>query len=198
MAKKDNSGGGRKSRKRAALIVLLVLLIIVSGIAYAANKLLTGPSNGTIVNNLPVVSSPSAIELQQFDGTHFSFVHPMTYVEQKLKPEAAVLESRSFVSSGMLRKVLTAAVTSLPSGKLEDDPSYTMRQQNPDKYQMKYIVVKNERVAIATSVTSQEFQQTAFWPHGGKLLTFTMTGVTVEPKAMAAEHEAMVNSVSWL
>lgn len=187
----------RPSRRTIALTVVAVFVSIFVGTGYAVHTVMSGPAMGTVVDNLAAVSRPVPVELQQFDGKYFSFVHPMTYIDQKSKPDPSSLESQMFVSSGMMRKIITATITNLPSGKLEDDSSYAMRLQNPDKYKIKYVVIKNERVAIATAKSSQEFQQTAFWPHDGKLLLFSMTGVSVEPAAMAVEHETMVRSFSW-
>ncbi len=185
------------SRKKIWLVALIILVLVISGIGYAVQKLMTGPAIGTVITNLPAASPPAEVELQQFDGTHFYFAHPMTYIEQPVKPQPNVLESRSFVSSGMTTKSVTINITKFPSNQLEDDPSYVLRKQNPAKYQMKPLVIKNEKVVIATDTSGQEFQQIAFWVHGGKLMTLTMSGVSTDPKMMAAEHETMVSSVSW-
>ncbi|MDB5181776.1 MAG: hypothetical protein JWP13_539 [Candidatus Saccharibacteria bacterium] len=189
----------KRSRKRKGLIALVVVLLVLGAGIYGAQRFLTGPSVGTAVSSLPAASRTTPIELEQFDGTTFSFVHPMTYMKQATKPapNSVNLESHTFVSSGMTSKVLTATVSKLPSTKLEDDPSYSMRAQNPDRYKIKSVVLKNEKVMIATNSDGQQFQQTAFWVHGDKLLTFTMTGTATNTQAMTAEYQDMIGTISW-
>jgi hypothetical protein len=190
----------RKSHKK--LIALGIFLLIVGGLggaAYAFRRTLASPSVGSVVSTLPASANQRKIELAQYDGTTFSFVHPMTYIEQTSKqpPIANELESHTFVSSGIISKLLTIIVSKLPSGKLEDDASYYMRTQNSAKYKMKTSVIKNEKVVIFTTSDTQQYQQTAFWAHGGKLLTFTMTGVASDVPAMTVEYNDMVNSITW-
>jgi hypothetical protein len=72
-----------------------------------------------------------------------------------------------------------------------------MRAQNPDKYKITSAVLKNEKVMIAANSDSQQYQQTAFWVHGGKLMTFTMTGVASNTTAMTAEFQDMIGTISW-
>jgi hypothetical protein len=190
----------RKLRKRTVvLIVLLLCVLAVGGIGYAFKSKLMGPSVGKVVTTLPSAQRQAQVELAQFDGTNFSFVHPITYIEQTTKqpPVPNEIESHIFISSGMVSRVLTTAVTKFPSGKFDDDPSYYMRAQNSAKYTMKTTVVKNEKVVIFTDANNQQYQQAAFWAHGGKLLTFTMTGVSTDIPAMTAEYNDMVNSISW-
>ncbi|HSH18334.1 MAG TPA: hypothetical protein VK978_03045 [Candidatus Saccharimonadales bacterium] len=184
-------------RRKKMFIFLAVLAAVFAGTGYAINKFMTGPATGTVITTLPAVAKPAEVELQQFDGKQFSFVHPVAYVEQAVKPEPTAIELRSFVSSGMARKLANVTVKQLPSGSLEDDPSYLMRSQNPDTYRMQSIVVKNEKVVFFLDTAGQEFQQIAFWAHKDKLLTFVLTGAAIDPAAMAAEHEAMVKSISW-
>lgn len=190
----------RKLRKRwVVLIVLFILLAAAAGGAYAARKTLTSPAVGNVVSTLPPVTRDSDVELQQYDGTAISFVEPMTYIEQAGKGQQLPnqIESHTFISSGVVSKVVTVTVSKLPSGRLEDDSSYYMRTQNPAKYKMKAIVVKNETVVIFRNTDTQQYQQTAFWAHAGKLLTFNMSGVANDIPGMTQEFNDMVNSVTW-
>jgi hypothetical protein len=188
------------SRKKKALITLTLLGLLAGGAFYAAQQFMSGPAVGTVVSSMPALTRTPEVELVQFDGTHFSFARPITYIDQTPKPDPGtkILESRTFVASGMMSKILTATVVGLPSGKPEDDSSYFMRAQNPTKYQMRSIVVKNEKVTVFTSNDGQQYQQSGFWPHGGKLLTFTMTGVASDIPGMNSEYQSMLESVSWL
>jgi hypothetical protein len=190
----------RKSRKK--LIVLAVFLIIILGLGgavYAMRNTLTSPVKGKVVATLPANAKQSQVELAQFDGTNFSFVHPLPYIEQVTKggPPAGEIEAHTFISSGMNTEVLTTVITSLPSGSLNDDSNYAMRAQNSAKYKMKTTVVKNEKVTTFSMTDNEQFQQTAFWPHNGKLLTLALTGGASNVPGMTSEFNDMVQSLSW-
>lgn len=189
----------RKKSRKKKFIVLFIVLGLIGGSGYMLSRTLTGPAVGTAVSSLPNTTRQQPIELEQFDGTTFSFVHPITYVEQNIKaqPNPNNLESRTFISTGMVSRVLTITVSKLPSNKLEDDASYTMRAQNPSKYQMRPAVLKNEKVVVATSSDGQQYQQVAFWAHEGKLMTFTMSGMATNTQAMTAEYNEMIGTISW-
>jgi hypothetical protein len=187
----------RWSRRKTALLVTVLVIGALAAAGYIAKRSLTGPAVGTIITTMPASTRQQQVELEQFDGTQISFVHPQTYIEQVSKPVPGELEHHIFVSSGMVSKVLTVVVTPLPSGKLEDNASYYMRAQNSAKYHVKTTVVKNEKVVIFSSNDGQQFQQTGFWPHAGKLLTFTMSGVASDMPGMTAEYQDMMTSISW-
>lgn len=178
-------------------LVLLLVVVVVGFIGYRSVQSLLGPARGTVVTTVPVAPQvPPPVELEQFDGKYLSFARPITYELRTPKQAGSnSLESNTFISSGMVSKVLLVTVTSLPSGRLEDDPSYSMRTLNSDRYKIREIKVKGEKVMIAADAT--EHQQTAFWPHGGKLLTFTLTGLSTDTAAVSEEYEKMLQSVAW-
>lgn len=190
----------RKPRKKLiALLIFVVIILALGGAAYATRHTLTSPVKGSVVSTLPDDSKQSQVQLDQYDGTNFSFVHPETYIEQnpKAAPPAGEIEAHTFISSGMNSEVLTLAVTNLPTGNLNDDGSYSMRAQNSAKYKMKTVVVKNEKVTVFSATDSQQYQQAAFWPHGGKLLTVALTGAASDVPGMTSEFNDMVNSITW-
>jgi hypothetical protein len=190
----------RKSRKKLiALLVFVGIILALGGAAYATRNTLNSPVKGKVVSTVPASTKQSQVELEQFDGTNFSFVHPITYIEQITKGAlpSGEIEAHTFISSGMNTEVLTTAVTNLPSGNLSDDGSYSMRAQNSSKYKMKTVVVKNEKVTVFSATDAQQYQQSAFWPHGGKLLTVALTGTASDVPSMTSEFNDIVNSLSW-
>lgn len=190
----------RRLRKRWVVLIILVLLLgAVGGGGYAMRKTLTSPVNGEVVETLPISPQQTPIGLAQFDGTYFSFVHPETYIEQPTGSQKIPneLESHIFVSSGMVSHIVTIVVSQLPSGNLNDDSSYYMRTQDPARYHMKTSVIKNEKVITFTNNDGSQYEQTAFWAHGGKLMTFAMTGIAADTPSMTVEYTDMVNSVTW-
>lgn len=187
----------RRSKWKKRLIVLTVLTALFGGSGYAVVKVLSGPSEGTVFSSSPPVAPPAAVELEQFDGTYISFARPMNYKLQPPPkvPEITALETHSFITTGIMRKTVSATVTNFPSGRLDDDASYYMRKINPDKYVLTPQTIKGEKVVVTSS--KSENLLVAFWPHGGKLLTFTMTGTTTDANATTDEYQKMLESVSW-
>lgn len=182
------------------LIVVLAFGGAVGYTGYATRAKMTEPAIGTVIYSLPATTKPSEPELKQIDAKYVSFVVPMTYLEQAaVAPENPNdLESKTLVATSMSSKVLIINLSKLPSGSLDEDPSYSMRKQNPEKYKIKTVVLKNEKAAVSTSNDSQQFVQTLFWAHEGKLLTFTMNGMAADVESMKREFQAMIESVNWL
>ncbi|HEX8226785.1 MAG TPA: hypothetical protein VF572_02860 [Candidatus Saccharimonadales bacterium] len=207
MAKQDTAPVPKaaKRRKRKGLrrlITALVVLGILGGLGYAAARMMMGPAEGIIVTPIPEqrISQAPQVEFEQFEGSHITFAYPDTYeIQPPNKDNANSLESHTLIASGMMNKILTVVVTKLPSGKLEDDSSYYMRTLKPEIYQIKPLNVNGEKVMVA--LNAKDNQQTAFWVHksadGSKLLTFTMSTVSINSEATAREYQAMLESVRW-
>ena len=189
----------RRNRKKIITVMsILLILICLSAASYAAYKMLLGPSDGIVVNSISDnhVKSVSAPELEQFDGSYVYFAHPATFVLQPpSKDDVNNLETHTFIASGMMNKILTVIVTKLPSAKLEDDSSYLMRNLHPETYKLSAQTVQGEKVVVA--LNSKDAQQAAFWVHGGKLLTFTISSVTINSQETAQEYQKMLESVRW-
>jgi hypothetical protein len=195
---------GRRRRKIVIILsVLLVFAVILGGLGYAASQMLLGPSEGTIVNSDPYArtrAAAPAVELEQFEGTYVTFAYPDSYtVQPPSKDNANSLETHTFVASGMMSKILTITVTKLPSGKLEDDASYYMRSLHPETYSLKPQMIQGDKVVLA--LDAKNSQQAAFWAHntkdGGKLLTFTISSVSINSAETAQEYQKMLESIRW-
>lgn len=190
----------RRSRKKWIVLgVVLVIVLVLAGVGYTMARRLTGPAVGTIIAGVPDYKKQPDVQLEQFDGKLFSFVHPMTYIEQSTKPQPndTQLESHTFLSTTMNGGVLVATVSKLPSNNPGDDASYYARTQDPKKYAAKTVVVQNEQVFIFTSNDGQQLQQTAYWPHKGMMLTFSLTGVANDVQSSTSEYLGMVESITW-
>jgi len=184
------------------LIVAFIVLAVLGAVSYVAYRMLIGPSEGTVAGIIPdnTVQPAAAPELEQFEGTYLTFAYPGNYVVRPpSSDDTHNLETHTFVASGMMHKILTVTVTSLPSGKLEDDTSYYMRSLHPETYQLKPEVIQGEKVVVA--VDAKDSQEAAFWVHksanGVNLLTFTVSSVTVGSAATAQEYQKMLESVRW-
>lgn len=194
---------GRKPGRRKKLVGWLVVLIVLAGLAgigYAILRMIAGPSEGTIVNSIPPPPKAATIQLEQFDGTNFSFAHPENYT---LRPDKQTdpnsLETETFIASGMISKLLTITVSRLPSGKLEDDASYYMRSIHPETYKLSTQTIQGEKVMVA--LNSQDYQQAAFWVHktaaGTKMLTFAISSISIDSAVTGQEYQHMLESIRW-
>lgn len=203
MAASDGSPAPARPKRKKKIIVLIVVLALLMAVAaagYAAVQTMMGPAEGVAITDVPVAKSTTPpVELEQYDGTSISFVHPSSYKERPTKPDAtasaSLLETHTFISSGMVSKILTLSITKFPSGQLKDDASYYMRTLHPERYKITERVIKGDKVAIAAN--TQEYQLTAFWPHAGKMLTFSLSGVTADTDTVNAEYNKMLDSVVW-
>ena len=211
-----------KWRFKKLLIMILISVSIFGGIGYIVARMLVGPSEGTIVNSISdAAPAKRAVELEQFEGLYVTFALPNSFKPQLAKQEEAnnpnIFETHTFIASGMMNKILTLTVTKLPTGKLEDDASYYMRSLHPETYKLTPQVISGEKVIVA--VSSKDSQQSAFWAHvtsasqtprasqatptaaglqaGNKLLTFTISSVSIDSQATAVEYKAMLNSIKW-
>lgn len=181
-------------------VVFLAVLFVITALAdcgFMVAHNLTGPAVGTIIKSVPTKGDQTKPALAQFDGKNFSFIHPLTYVEQTTKQNPGDIEDHAFLSTGMTSEYLTIVITPLPTGNLSDNSAYLMRTQSPDKYQRKLVTVGNEQVTIFTANDGQQLQQTAFWPHQGKLLTMALTGVATDVPTAQSEFLSMVESLTW-
>lgn len=194
------TGAPRRRRLPRKLIILGIVLLVIAalvgaGLLVARN--LNGPASGTIVKSVPDEGIQQPAAQVEFDGTTFSFVHPQTYVEQQVKPNPGDIEDRVYLSTVMNGGYLNIAVTPFANTSLSDNASYSMRESNPNKYQRKLVMVRGEQVTIFTANDGQQLQQTAFWPHAGKLMTFSLTGVATDVSSSQSEFLSMVESLSW-
>ena len=219
---KLNENAVPKRRWLKVSISIFIILSFLGGLGYIAANMLVGPSEGTIVNSIPdAAPAKRAVELEQFEGLYVTFALPSSFKPQPAKQDEAnnpnSLETHTFVASGLMNKVLTLTVTKLPTGKLEDDSSYYMRSLHPEIYKLIPQVISSEKVIVAES--SKDSQQSAFWVHaispaqipkssqatptaaglqaGNKLLTFTISSVSIDSQATADEYKAMLNSIKW-
>lgn len=177
------------------VVLLVVAALVAAGFMVAKN--LNGPATGEIVKSVPDEGVQQPATQVEFDGTTFSFVHPMTYVEQQTKLNPGDIEDRVYLSTVMNGGYLNIAVAPFADASLSDNASYSMRQSDPGKYQRKLIMVRGEQVTIFTANDGQQLQQTAFWPHAGKLMTFSETGVASDVSSSQSEFLSMVESLSW-
>lgn len=131
-----------------------------------------------------------------YKGTYVRFSHPGDVILQPQDlSQTGMLERHVWKSRGVSAGYLTLTVSRLPSGSLDDDASYTMRRLHPEKYQLRTESRYGERLVVATD--NGESQQTAFWPHAGKLLIMSYDSSSLTPD-IVAQFQAMLNSVVWL
>jgi hypothetical protein len=175
------------------------MLLLASAAAICVRALM-GPAEGSVITKPASVAAKSTesqpVQLEQFDGTYISFVYPDSFtVNARATAEPPMLEKHLLVTHGVAVKLLTMVVMPLPHGGLQEDSSYLMRTQHPDLYQMRTVTVNGEPVTIAKKAGT--FEQVAFWPHGGKLLTIAISGSSSDTATDETMYTNIVKSVTW-
>lgn len=185
-----------RSRLRLVITLLVVLVGCTTAAGYLAHGL-TGPAAGA------VVSKQSGDDRQSqpagnytLSGDYLSFSYPNSFTaspDQQLS--SGMLQQNKLLSTSGGSKSLVVTVTSLPSGQLDDDPSFYMRSLHPQTYQLTKQTIGDDQVVIASRQGS--FEEVAFWPHAGKLATIALSGTTTNQADALATFNQIVQSVGW-
>jgi hypothetical protein len=163
---------------------------------YCAHHI-SGPASGAVVTKQARNSAQTnKVSTYQLEGDYLSFSYPNSFTvspEQALAPGVSQQNRLSQVRDGSQSLVLT--VTNLPSGRLDDDPSYHMRTLHPETYALTQQTIGDNHLVIASRQDS--FEKVAFWPHSNKLATIALSGTTANLTAANAAFSDILRSVSW-
>jgi hypothetical protein len=178
--------------------VITLSLLVVSGVAIGqVVRGLAGPAAGTTTTKqVSSTTKPKAASRYRLDGDFLSLTYPDSFtVVPNQTIDASMLQKNLLHRSSGGSLSLTVVVTSLPSGRLDDDSSYLMRSLRPETYQIAPQTVQGERVVVATRQDS--FEEVAFWSHAGKLATIALSGSTTDLAATRNLYQQVLQSVEW-
>ncbi len=183
--------------RRRRLITALIGITAGAILAGYVARTLAGSASGTVVTkHTASTSTPKHSSYYELDGDYLSFTYPDTFIARPNQEQGgATLQRNILYSNGAGILTLTVTVTSLPSGQLDDDPSYRMRTLHPETYALTPQTVQSEHVVIAKGIGS--FEEVAFWPHAGKLATIALSGSTASVTATEAVYSHLLQSVTW-
>ena len=137
-----------------------------------------------------------------FNGKYVSFMYGNSY---QLKSDDAETDSsgifleRAYLSEvGAISQKINLTVRNLPSGNLEDDPDYLMRQNDTEHYKKEnFSLGKNEGVAFSSAYSSQ-FAKTYFILDNNRVATLTLSAPGSEDKALDGEADQIMMSFAWV
>ncbi|HSX00642.1 MAG TPA: hypothetical protein VLF67_00225 [Candidatus Saccharimonas sp.] len=124
-----------------------------------------------------VMPTPTPLPTNSLGGLYVTMQYPGKFDQlSQLKPgprdlETYMLSTRSAPTAP--RVSMAVAVMTLPTGKLDDDPSYLMRKLRNTAYTPTPQTVGGEPAVLMASTDGQE--QTLFWAHGQRELTVSIT-----------------------
>lgn len=186
--------------KRIVIIALAVLCAAgVGALVIFANQ----PSRGTakIVQNDADTKKTAEPTPSVFDGRYLSFTYRGNYVvkthDTDDRADAVILESAYISETSAISKKIGLTVRHLPTRNADDDPDYTMRRQNPDRYRMDTFDIDGKQGASFTSVDQGAFEKTFFVRHGDMMVSLTLGSPGAEDGKLDAEADALVGSIRW-
>jgi len=185
-----------KKGKALKIFCLLLLIIIVAAVVWFLRNA-NQPAVGTI-KTAPAIETP-ATEYERVEGEAFSFRRGSAY---KVKPtQDSKIYTEQFVFSQInadtaSSKNLSVSIRPLINTKLDDEAGYKLRKQNSKTYSHSTKSVQAQNVDVFIK-TSEGNEATAYWVHGGKLLSVSLTSVYVNVEELQTELVDTLNSVEW-
>ncbi len=191
----------RRSRRLWGWLVGMVLIGVVFGLCIVAIlRFVDGPvqASGRTLNQAKAKASPSPARapINTLGGSQVELSYPAIFdAVAQVKTDPQAYEQYTIGSKENYRHQITVNVRPLPSGALEDDASYRLRQNSSIEYSPEPERFGGESVIIMTKADHAE--QTLFWPHHGKLLTISVTSGDPRDDVGAILRET-AKSVRWL
>jgi len=187
--------------KRYFFLILLILL--ASGIVFAY-RLTQKPAQGVI---LPSKQEDPLKKIAQevpgsFLGKYVSFMYPNGYVEKSHEvadsDSAVILETVYVSQTSATSKKIALTVRSLPSGNLEDDPDYQMRELNPKKYKKESFAAGQVSGQSFVPADDGQFEKTFFIKHEGLLAIIAVTAPAMPDQTRNDEADGIAKSLEWV
>jgi len=156
-------------------VCLALLLVII-----VAVKIVSAPSHGhTTTSNLKLKTTharaPAPAPASTVQNAYYRLDLPVGYVNQSTSTTTqGLLYQQNLVKASTLGSLIIAiGISQLPPGGLSEDSSYKLRSQQPDRYQITSESIGGSNVQLAND--SQTAAVAAFWVHGDKLATISVT-----------------------
>jgi len=187
--------------KRYLFLFLLILVAIGVVLAY---RFAQKPAQGVIK---PTTQEDPAHVLAQavpgsFSGTYVSFMYPNGY---ELKSHAVsddagavILEQAYLSQTAATSQKISLTVRSLPSGNLEDDPDYRMRELGSKKYKKEPFSAGEVTGISFVPADDGQFEKTFFIKHGTLLAILAVTAPATPDQTLDDEADGIAKSLEWV
>jgi len=199
MSGKFTAAKARQSKHLRGLAALLTVAAIGAGAATYLLRTMAGPAAGIVIASSRKPADETASKAPgyyELDGDYLSFSYANSFTVQPAQAASpAQLQQNRLLSTSGGTKSLVVTVTGLPSGLLDDEPSYRLRFMNPQTYKLQPQTIQGERVIVASRLDG--FEEVAFWPHAGKLATIALSGTATNRATAEATYSRILHSVEW-
>lgn len=173
-AKKVGSSG-----HRVAWFASLVGAGVVLGLGIVAIlKFVDAPSEGVVIETTleqkRVAAVPTPDKPNLLAGLEIELKYPPEFdTVGRVKNDPNASEQYNIGSSADYSRQISVSVRLLPSGNLDDESSYRLRQIKKSEYDPSSMKINSESVAVMTRADHTE--QTMFWVHGTKEVVVSIT-----------------------
>ena len=181
--------------KRVGWFLAMSAMGVVVGVVIAAGmKFIDGPvsasANSTTLAQAVATPSTSPHE-GELSGLYVDVKYPGVFDQVKqVKNNAHSYEQYVVSSSSDYSRTIAVDVEPLPSGLLNDDSSYRVREIAPSDYTLRSDKIGGEPVGIFSKTDKTE--QTLFWAHKGNEVTVAIT--TTNPQDNLADFMKTVET----
>ncbi|MDB5170327.1 MAG: hypothetical protein JWO35_21 [Candidatus Saccharibacteria bacterium] len=170
-------------------LAILTVLLVVVGAGIMAVRAVSAPSHGRITTSssskLKISSPKQAIPVapaSEVQTPYFQLALPVGYKQQSSSQTVpGLLYQQTIIKASSAGSLIIAiAITPLGSG-LNDNSAYRLRTQDTARYKLTTQTVQGESIVIANDAGSSAV--VAFWVHGDKLATISVTTGLQNPAA---------------
>ena len=163
------------------IITTLALLVIVFLIVVTISHFFGGPAEGQVStgSNLSTTASTSSFNLNpvSVSGTYVNFEYPTGMIADTNKnSSAATLASYLYEYKDIQTWLLAVQVSKLNQPTLENNSSYSLRAQDPTRYQESITNVGNKKYYVFRDLSASGFAEAAFILKGNISTSISLIG----------------------
>ncbi len=169
-------------KRRCWFSLLTLFILIASGIAFG--RIISAPSHGRITTSSSKFKAsspkPTTTPASDIQTEYFQITLPAGYKQQaRSQTVPGLLYQQTIIKPSMSGSLVISIAISSLGGGLSENTSYRLRTQDATRYKLATQVVQGDPVTITND--SQSASVVAFWPHGDKLATISITSGLQNP-----------------
>jgi hypothetical protein len=190
---KNGSGYGRRVVTGLAVMVVTAGALVIGYFALLGTSSVKGEVKAPTPT--PTTTHTTVQKPQTLKANYFSLQYASTYMSQSSQNrDRQALEQFLLTANTFYDKEMAITIRNLPSGNVQDDASFKLRQVHSDEYQDTVVTTAVGPVHVMVKQAGGE--QVAFVPKGGVLATIALT-TTGPDDNLASEMKALLASFQW-
>lgn len=176
----------RKYLSRRFWVILSICALILITCAIFV-RVISAPSHGQITDSLPAtlkISGPKQkppAPASEIQTPYFNLALPVGYRQQASQTVSGLLYQQTIIKSSTSGSLVIAIGLSSLGAGLSDNSAYRLRTQDLGRYKITNQSVRGESVVIAND--AQTAAVVAFWVHGDRLATISVSSGLQDPAA---------------